>query len=112
MQLLLNGVSVSGLEVHTPSLDINTLLTFWMQSDVDLSRGLDFLKTDINNLGPIWARLTHLQHRDFEYHIIVRVHCLLLYVKERIRLFIYTHSEGEEFKCEKRDWNSTNFCCA
>ncbi|OXA38134.1 Phenoloxidase 2 [Folsomia candida] len=70
--LLLNGVSVSGLEVHTPSLDINTLLTFWMQSDVDLSRGLDFLKTDINNLGPIWARLTHLQHRDFEYHIIVR----------------------------------------
>lgn len=40
----------------------NTLNTFWMQSDVDLSRGLDF-----SNRGPVYARFTHLNHRRFRY---------------------------------------------
>jgi len=71
-QLLFDEIRVSGVEVRTPSLDTNNLLTFWMQSDVDLSRGLDMQRTDVNSLGPIWARLTHLQHRDFEYHFTVR----------------------------------------
>lgn len=70
-QLLFSGVTISEVEIYTPSLDNDTLLTFWMQSDVDFSRGIDFLKTDVNNMGPIWGRLTHLQHRDFEFQITV-----------------------------------------
>ncbi len=70
-QLLFYSISVSEVEIYTLSLDNDTLLTFWMPSDVDVGRGLDFLRTDVNNLGPVWARLTHLQHRDFEYEITV-----------------------------------------
>lgn len=46
----------------TGSNQANTLNTFWMQSDVDLSKGLDF-----SNRGPVYARFTHLNHRPFRY---------------------------------------------
>lgn len=49
----------------TPSQgQANTFQTFWQQSDVDLSRGLDFVPR-----GNVFARFTHLQHTDFTYNI-------------------------------------------
>lgn len=42
----------------------NELSTFWMQSDVNLSRGMDF-----SPRGSVFARFTHLNHRPFNYRI-------------------------------------------
>lgn len=42
----------------------NTFNTFWQQSDVNLSRGLDFVPR-----GNVYARFTHLNHMDFSYNI-------------------------------------------
>nr|BBM95985.1 tyrosinase 2 [Plautia stali] len=66
-QLGYSGVRVTLLEVQTDKTQIkNKLFTFWQQSDVDLSRGLDFTPR-----GPVLARFTHLQHRPFTYKIMV-----------------------------------------
>ncbi|XP_013107071.1 phenoloxidase 2-like [Stomoxys calcitrans] len=64
-QLQYEGISVSGVQVipegdGTP----NILSTFWQQSDVDMSRGMDFVPA-----GSIYARFTHLQHTPFGYTI-------------------------------------------
>ena len=40
----------------------NQLNTQWEQSNVELSRGLDFMPR-----GSVNARFTHLQHDEFEY---------------------------------------------
>lgn len=59
--------SRQSVEVNTPGARRpNELFTFWQQSDVDLSRGLDFTPR-----GAIFARFTHLQHRPFSYKITV-----------------------------------------
>lgn len=42
----------------------NTFQTFWQQSDINLSRGLDFVPR-----GNVFARFTHLQHTNFMYVI-------------------------------------------
>lgn len=42
----------------------NEFQTFWQQSDVNLSRGLDFTPR-----GPVFVRFTHLQHAPFTYNI-------------------------------------------
>ncbi|CAH1402251.1 unnamed protein product [Nezara viridula] len=66
-QLGYSGVRVASVEVQTDKLqNKNKLFTFWQQSDVDLSRGLDFAQR-----GPVLARFTHLQHRPFSYKIMV-----------------------------------------
>lgn len=43
----------------------NVLNTFWTQSVVDLSRGLDFTPR-----GSVLARFTHLNHAEFTYVIV------------------------------------------
>nr|Q6UEH6.1 RecName: Full=Phenoloxidase subunit 2; AltName: Full=Prophenoloxidase subunit 2; Flags: Precursor [Galleria mellonella]AAQ75026.1 prophenoloxidase subunit 2 [Galleria mellonella] len=58
------GVQVTSVSVETQGSPQNVLSTFWMSSDVDLSRGLDF-----SNRGPVYARFTHLNHRPFRYVI-------------------------------------------
>ncbi|XP_050666694.1 phenoloxidase 1-like isoform X1 [Leptidea sinapis] len=58
------GVRISSVRVQSSAGDMNTLNTFWMSSDLDLSRGLDF-----SDRGPIYARFTHLNNRDFQYTI-------------------------------------------
>ncbi|XP_060806548.1 phenoloxidase subunit 2 [Amyelois transitella] len=58
------GVQVTSAAIETTGGNRNTLSTFWMSSDVDLSRGLDF-----SNRGPVYARFTHLNHRPFRYVI-------------------------------------------
>ncbi|GLV44012.1 Prophenoloxidase 2 [Carabus blaptoides fortunei] len=42
----------------------NTFVTSWLQSDVDVSGGLDF-----QGDGTVNVRFTHLTHADFKYHI-------------------------------------------
>ncbi|KAJ2942877.1 hypothetical protein O0L34_g15067 [Tuta absoluta] len=60
------GVQVQGVQIENleGGGQPNTLNTFWMQSDVDLSRGLDF-----SDRGAVYARFTHLNHRSFRYVI-------------------------------------------
>lgn len=63
-QLQYDGISVTGLQVASDGGRPNILSTFWQQSDVDLSRGMDFLPR-----GNVFARFTHLQHTPFTYTI-------------------------------------------
>ncbi|EDW92261.1 phenoloxidase 3 [Drosophila yakuba] len=56
-------VRVQSIEVESQG-KINRLTTFWQESDVDMSRGLDFVPR-----GHVLARFTHLQHHPFSYTI-------------------------------------------
>ncbi|CAK1590404.1 unnamed protein product [Parnassius mnemosyne] len=58
------GVQITSATIESDSGMANTLNTYWMMSDVDLSRGLDF-----SDRGPVYARFTHLNHRPFRYTI-------------------------------------------
>lgn len=59
-QLTFPGVAVTGLSVAQAQGRANILNTFWQQSDVNLTRGLDFVPR-----GDVFARFTHLQHVPF-----------------------------------------------
>ena len=63
-QLNFDGVRVTQIEVVTEQIPKNTLLTFWQQNDINLSKGMDFQPR-----GTVFARLTHLQHAPFTYRI-------------------------------------------
>lgn len=52
------------MEIDVTGGKKNELQTFWQQSDVDLSRGMDFTPR-----GSVFARFTHLQHAPFSYKI-------------------------------------------
>ncbi|XP_076265515.1 phenoloxidase 1-like [Rhynchophorus ferrugineus] len=58
------GVTVKDIQIETQGSKPNTLQTFWQQSDVDMSRGMDFQPR-----GSVFIRFTHLQHRPFSYKI-------------------------------------------
>ncbi|XP_053965114.1 phenoloxidase 2-like [Anastrepha ludens] len=57
-------ISITGVQVDTERSQPNVLQTFWQQSDIDLSRGLDFVQR-----GDVFVRFTHLQHTPFTYTI-------------------------------------------
>ncbi|KAL3279080.1 hypothetical protein HHI36_016594 [Cryptolaemus montrouzieri] len=63
-QLDFSGVEVKGIQVQSEGGRPNMLNTFWQQSDIDLSRGMDF-----SPRGPVFVRFTHLQHQPFTYKI-------------------------------------------
>ncbi|GLH01682.1 Phenoloxidase subunit 1 [Gryllus bimaculatus] len=64
-QLGFDGIRVASAQVQTQGLGrANELNTFWQVSDIDLSRGLDFAPR-----GPVFVRVTHLQHTPFSYRI-------------------------------------------
>ncbi|XP_023292337.2 phenoloxidase 2-like [Lucilia cuprina] len=63
-QLQYDGVSITGVQVASEGGQPNILSTFWQQSDLDLSRGMDFVPR-----GNVFARFTHLQHTPFTYTI-------------------------------------------
>ncbi|XP_044743290.1 phenoloxidase 1-like [Chrysoperla carnea] len=63
-QLEYQPVTISGVSTETSGGPSNVLQTFWQQSDVDLSRGMDFAPR-----GTVNARFTHLQHSDFSVRI-------------------------------------------
>ncbi|GLV34925.1 Prophenoloxidase 2 [Carabus blaptoides fortunei] len=65
-QLNYQGISVTGVEVDVDGVGKNNLQTFWQQSDVEISRGLDFTPR-----GAVFVRFTHLQHAPFTYRIAV-----------------------------------------
>ncbi|XP_044259844.1 phenoloxidase 1-like [Tribolium madens] len=65
-QLNYPGVTVNSIEVQAKGGRPNILSTFWQQSDLDLSRGLDFQPR-----GSVFVRFTHLQNQDFTYKITV-----------------------------------------
>lgn len=67
-ELAYAGITVSSVNVQITQKNAkpNTLLTFWQQSEVDLSTGLDFGPD-----GNVYAQFTHLQHAPFEYKIVV-----------------------------------------
>nr|AAO01013.1 Dox-A3-PA [Drosophila erecta] len=56
-------VRVQSIQVESQG-QVNRLTTFWQESDVDMSRGLDFVPR-----GHVLARFTHLQHHPFSYTI-------------------------------------------
>ncbi|XP_046738982.1 phenoloxidase 1-like [Diprion similis] len=58
------GVDVTGVEVVTENQSKNIFHTFWQQSDVDMSRGLDFIPR-----GSVFVRFTHLQYTPYIYRI-------------------------------------------
>jgi tyrosinase len=66
-QLNFPGVTVSKVEIQVQGGSANTLNTFWQQSDVDMSRGMDFQPR-----GSVFVRFTHLQHQPFTYKITVK----------------------------------------
>lgn len=59
-QLEYQPVTIAGVSTETSGGPSNVLQTYWQQSDVDLSRGMDFAPR-----GTVNARFTHLQHSDF-----------------------------------------------
>ncbi|CAG9765318.1 unnamed protein product [Ceutorhynchus assimilis] len=63
-QLNYPGVTVTDVQVQIQGQQVNELLTFWQQSDVDLSRGMDFQPR-----GSVFVRFTHLQNRNFTYTV-------------------------------------------
>ncbi|XP_055374475.1 phenoloxidase 2-like [Condylostylus longicornis] len=63
-QLDYPGINVTGIQVQPEGGQPNILTTFWQQSDINLSRGMDFVPR-----GNVFARFTHLQHDPFTYNI-------------------------------------------
>ncbi|KAF2893372.1 hypothetical protein ILUMI_12800 [Ignelater luminosus] len=59
-----DGVTVQSIQCQSKDGKANELNTFWQQSDVDLSRGMDFQPR-----GSVFVRFTHLQHQSFSYSI-------------------------------------------
>ncbi|CAL8129139.1 unnamed protein product [Orchesella dallaii] len=66
--LVLPGVELHSLKIHSGDLPINTLNTFWSYKRYDLSRGLDFNRSS-EGRGPLYACHQHLNHQDFEYEL-------------------------------------------
>uniref|UniRef100_A0A481MQJ5 Phenoloxidase n=1 Tax=Nipponaphis monzeni TaxID=196483 RepID=A0A481MQJ5_9HEMI len=64
--LTFENVRVQSVEVSAAGVPRNQLMTFWQQSDVELSRGLDFVPR-----GSVFARFTHLQHTPYSYNIVI-----------------------------------------
>ncbi|KAJ8926016.1 hypothetical protein NQ315_009871 [Exocentrus adspersus] len=64
-QLGYSGITVDEISLESNNAK-NNLQTLWQQSDVDLSRGLDFQPR-----GAVFVRFTHLQHVPFSYNIVV-----------------------------------------
>lgn len=59
-----NGINIEAVTLQPDSGNAGTFYTFWQQSDIDLSRGLDFVPR-----GNVFARFTHLQHQPFTYRV-------------------------------------------
>lgn len=66
MQLNYEGITIKKVAIKSTRARDNILNTFWQQSDIDLSNGLNFTSP-----GSIFVRFTHLQHHSFTYNITV-----------------------------------------
>ena len=70
-QLDYPGIKISGIEIISKGRNKNELSTSWEQSDVNLSRGIDFTPR-----GNVFARFTHLQHQGYTIRLLVGKHFL------------------------------------
>nr|AAC34256.1 prophenoloxidase [Hyphantria cunea] len=75
------GVRLTSIAIESSNNQMNTLNTFWMSSDVDLSRGLDF-----SERRPVYARFTHLNHTPFRY--VIKVNNTGSARRTTVRIFI------------------------
>lgn len=66
-QLSFDGITVTQADIIVENSRNNVLQTYWQRSQLDLSRGLDFVPT-----GPVFASFVHLQHSAFNYRITVQ----------------------------------------
>lgn len=57
---------VNGINIKSSGNRDNSLGTYWQQSDIDLSRGMDFQPR-----GSVFVRFTHLQYEPFTYNVTV-----------------------------------------
>jgi tyrosinase len=64
-QLTFPRMSVVGVNIAADSGPPNRLQTHWQQSDIDMSRGMDF----VTMKGNVLATFTHLNHVPFTYNI-------------------------------------------
>lgn len=56
-QLTYPGITITAVQVQAENGRPNTVNTHWQQSDLNLSKGMDFIPR-----GDVFARFTHLQH--------------------------------------------------
>jgi tyrosinase len=63
-QLTYAGVTVTGVQLQPETGRPNTINTHWQQSDINLSKGMDFVPR-----GDVFARFTHLQHVPYTINI-------------------------------------------
>lgn len=81
------GITITSLTVQMKSRKTNAkppnlLQTHWTNSDVNMSRGLDFAPK-----GNVYARIKHLQHVPFSYKIRVE-NSSLVPVRGTVRIFL------------------------
>lgn len=65
-QLNYQGIRIQGIQVQPVNGRTNIFNTFWQESDVNLSKGMDFVPR-----GDVFARFTHLQHIPYTITISV-----------------------------------------
>lgn len=65
-QLTFPGISIGAIQVQADGGRPNVFSTHWQQSDLNLSKGMDFVPR-----GDVFARFQHLQHVPFTYSISV-----------------------------------------
>jgi hypothetical protein len=58
------GIEIANVQVLPENGSPNALQTFWQQSDINMTNGLDF-----SPRGDVFVRVTHLQHVPFTYNI-------------------------------------------
>lgn len=63
-ELVFQGITIQRVTVQPDSGNADIFYTSWQQSDIDLSRGIDFAPR-----GNVIARFTHLQHKSFSYEV-------------------------------------------
>ena len=63
-ELTYSGITVQALQVQPVNGRANVFTTHWQQSDVNLSKGMDFV-----DRGDVFARFTHLQHVPYTMSI-------------------------------------------
>jgi hypothetical protein len=63
-QLSYPGITVASVGVQLENGRNNQFHTFWQQSDINLSKGMDFVPR-----GDVFARFTHLQHIPYTLNI-------------------------------------------
>lgn len=92
-QLTYPSIEVTGMQIIPEGGQPNVMQTFWQQSDIDLSTGLDF-----SPRGAVFVRFTHLQHTPFNYVIAVNNRATAARVG-MVRIFMAPkfNDRGQEF---------------